>query len=65
MSRYIQGVEKFLWPDLIIAGGGVSKKQHKWLPLLEARTPVVAATLKNDAGIVGAATAAADSFRSR
>ena len=65
VSRYIQGVEKFLWPDLIIAGGGISKKQHKWLPLLETRTPVVAATLKNDAGIVGAATAAADSFRSR
>ncbi|GAB3280872.1 polyphosphate--glucose phosphotransferase [Parasphingorhabdus pacifica] len=63
VSRYIQAVEKFLWPDLIIAGGGVSKKQHKWLPLLDTRTPVVAATLKNDAGIVGAATAAADQLR--
>ena len=43
---------------LIIAGGGVSKKAHKWLPLLESRTPIVAASLKNDAGIVGAAAAA-------
>ncbi|GAB2681695.1 ROK family protein [Saccharopolyspora gloriosae] len=59
VSRYIQGLEKFLWPDLFIAGGGVSKKAHKWLPLLDIRTPIVAATLKNDAGIVGAATAAA------
>ncbi|MEU6127936.1 polyphosphate--glucose phosphotransferase [Saccharopolyspora sp. NPDC047091] len=59
VSRYVQGLEKFLWPDLFIAGGGVSKKAHKWLPLLDIRTPIVAATLKNDAGIVGAATAAA------
>ncbi|WP_243789140.1 polyphosphate--glucose phosphotransferase [Saccharopolyspora gloriosae] len=59
VSRYIQGLEKFLWPDLFIAGGGVSKKAHKWLPLLDIRTPIVPATLKNDAGIVGAATAAA------
>lgn len=61
INRYIQALESFLWPDLIIAGGGVSKKSHKWLPLLETRTPIVPAELKNDAGIVGAATAAADS----
>lgn len=59
VSRYIRTLEKFLWPDLIIAGGGVSKKAHKWLPLLQTRTPIVAADLKNDAGIVGAASAAA------
>ncbi|GAA2800500.1 polyphosphate--glucose phosphotransferase [Saccharopolyspora taberi] len=59
VARYIAGLEKFLWPDLIIAGGGVSKKAEKWLPLLDGRTPIVAAELKNDAGIVGAATAAA------
>lgn len=58
VSRYIQGLERFLWPDLIVAGGGVSKRADKWIPLLQTRTPVVPATLKNDAGIVGAATAA-------
>ncbi|MDA3649568.1 ROK family protein [Saccharopolyspora indica] len=58
VTRYVQALEQFLWPDLIIAGGGVSKKGHKWIPLLETRTPVVAAALRNDAGIVGAATAA-------
>jgi polyphosphate glucokinase len=60
VSRYIQALENFLWPDLIIAGGGVSKKSQRWLPLLDIRTPIVAASLKNDAGIVGAATAAAN-----
>lgn len=58
VSRYIGALERFVWPDLIIAGGGVSRKEHKWLPLLDTRTPIVAAALKNDAGIVGAATAA-------
>ncbi|GAA4887226.1 polyphosphate--glucose phosphotransferase [Saccharopolyspora cebuensis] len=62
VSRYVRALERFLWPDLLIAGGGVSKKAHKWIPLLDTRTPVVAAELKNDAGIVGAATAAATSL---
>ncbi|SDC45096.1 polyphosphate--glucose phosphotransferase [Actinokineospora iranica] len=58
VSRYISGLENLIWPDLIIAGGGVSKKADKWLPLLDVRTRVVAAELRNDAGIVGAAVAA-------
>ncbi|MHA6799085.1 polyphosphate--glucose phosphotransferase [Bounagaea algeriensis] len=59
VNRYLQSLERFVWPDLIVAGGGVSKKAHKWVPLLQNRTPVVAAGLRNDAGIIGAATAAA------
>jgi polyphosphate glucokinase len=58
VSRYIRSLEDLIWPDLIIAGGGVSKKADKWLPLLNVRTKVVAAELRNDAGIVGAARAA-------
>ncbi len=63
VSRYIGVLENLIWPDLVIAGGGVSKKAEKWLPLLEVRTEVVAAALKNDAGIVGAAAAAAQGIR--
>jgi polyphosphate glucokinase len=58
VSRYVRALEDLIWPDLIIAGGGVSKKADKWLPLLDVRTRVVAAELRNDAGIVGAAVAA-------
>jgi polyphosphate glucokinase len=58
VSKYIRTLENLIWPDLIIAGGGVSKKADRWLPLLEVRTRVVAAELRNDAGIVGAAVAA-------
>jgi polyphosphate glucokinase len=63
VSRYVTVLENLIWPDLVIAGGGVSKKADKWLPLLEVRTEVVAAALKNDAGIVGAAAAAAQGIR--
>ena len=58
VDRYLDVLEAAVWPDLIIVGGGVSKKAHKWVPLLSTRTPVVPAELLNDAGIVGAALAA-------
>lgn len=58
VTRYLRTLEDLIWPDLIIAGGGVSKKADRWLPLLEVRTRVVPAELRNDAGIVGAAVAA-------
>jgi polyphosphate glucokinase len=58
VDRYLDVLEGGLWPDLIIVGGGVSKKAHKWVPLLSTRTPVVAAELLNNAGIAGAALAA-------
>jgi polyphosphate glucokinase len=58
VDRYLDVLEGGLWPDLIIVGGGVSKKWEKWVPLLTTRTRVVPAQLHNDAGIVGAALAA-------
>jgi polyphosphate glucokinase len=58
VDRFLDVLERCVWPDLIIVGGGVSKKADKWVPHLSTRTPVVAAQLLNDAGIVGAALAA-------
>jgi polyphosphate glucokinase len=60
VSKYLRTLEGLIWPDLIIAGGGVSKKAEHWLPLLDARTKIVVAALRNDAGIVGAAAAATE-----
>ena len=65
VDRYLDVLEAGGWPDLIIVGGGVSKKAHKWVPLLSTRTPVVPAQLQNDAGIVGAALAAAERIEPR
>lgn len=60
LQRYYSVVENLFWPDLIVVGGGVSKHHEKFLPLLQLRTPIVPATLRNAAGIVGAAALAAD-----
>ena len=57
VTRVLVAIENVMWPDLFIAGGGISRKADKWLPLLENRTPMVAAALQNTAGIVGAAMA--------
>ena len=58
LTRYFTHVEDLLWPDLIVVGGGVSKKADRWLPHVRARTPIVPAALLNEAGIVGAAVLA-------
>ena len=58
VTKVLVAIENAIWPDLFIAGGGISRKADKWIPLLKNRTPVVAAALQNTAGIVGAAMAA-------
>lgn len=62
VNAYMQHVERLFTPDLFIVGGGVSKNADKWVPLLELNTPVKAAQLLNDAGIVGAAIAALENL---
>ncbi len=58
VTKVLIAIENAMCPDLFIAGGGISRKADKWIPLLKNRTPVVAAALQNTAGIVGAAMAA-------
>ncbi len=55
LQRYLRHLDNLLWPDLVIIGGGVSKKADKFLPLIDVRCPLIPAKLLNDAGIVGAA----------
>jgi polyphosphate glucokinase len=58
VQEYLLMVEALFSPDLIIIGGGVSKKADKFLPrLTEVQTEIVPAQLLNEAGIVGAALA--------
>lgn len=51
--------EKLFSPTAFVVGGGISRQADKWLPLLDVTTPVLPARLRNRAGIVGAALAAA------
>jgi len=55
LTRYYAVVEALLSPDLFVVGGGVSKEADEFLPLLDLQTPIVPATLRNRAGVVGAA----------
>ena len=57
---YLAHLELYLWPDLIILGGGVSKVIDKYREYLTSRAPIVPAQFRNTAGIIGAALAAAD-----
>ncbi len=57
-DRYLTRMEKLLWPDLIILGGGISKHHAKFLPYLTVNAEVVPAQQGNEAGIIGAALAA-------
>ncbi|ORC18883.1 polyphosphate glucokinase [Rothia nasimurium] len=61
LHRYFSHVEMLFSPDLFIIGGGISKNPEKFMPYFEdeIRTPMVMATLRNNAGIVGAALWAA------
>ena len=60
LDEHLHAIDKLFWPNLIILGGGVSKNADKFIPRLTVRPRVVPATLRNDAGIVGAAMAAAE-----
>jgi polyphosphate glucokinase len=55
LNSYLQLLEKILWPELIIIGGGVSAKYEKFFRYLKLRAKVVPAEFFNEAGIVGAA----------
>lgn len=57
VSTVLSGLENLFWPTVFVAGGGISREAEQWIPLLTNRTPVVPASLKNTAGIVGAAMA--------
>jgi polyphosphate glucokinase len=55
---YLKYLESLFWPELIILGGGASKKFDKFGERLTVQAEVVPAQLLNEAGIVGAALAA-------
>ena len=60
VQSYMAYLERLFTPDLFVVGGGVSKEADKWVPHLHLTAPVRPATLRNNAGIVGAALAAVE-----
>ena len=60
LRTYYRTLEKLFSPDLFVVGGGVSKESDRFLPLLDLDTEIVPATLRNRAGVVGAALYASE-----
>jgi polyphosphate glucokinase len=57
-NEFFVEIDKLFTPDLIIIGGGMSKKFDKFGTLLKSSAKIVPAKFFNDAGIIGAAMAA-------
>jgi polyphosphate glucokinase len=57
-NKYLHTMEKLIWPDLIILGGGISKKHKNFLPYITVQAEVLPAQMLNEAGIIGAAIGA-------
>lgn len=55
LTKYYRLLEHYFSPDFFVVGGGVSRMSEKFLPHIKIDTPIVAAKLRNQAGIVGAA----------
>lgn len=58
-NEYLQRLDALFWPDLFIIGGGVSNKPEKFFKYLQTRAEIVVAGCRNEAGMIGAALAAA------
>ncbi|MCY4622955.1 MAG: ROK family protein [bacterium] len=61
LNRYLAHLDRLLSPDLVVIGGGISKRFDTFGPHLRSRADLVPAALRNNAGIVGAALRAAES----
>lgn len=60
-NEYLELIEQYLQPQLIILGGGISKDFEEFKEKIKIETPVKPAQLLNSAGIIGAALFASES----
>lgn len=60
VNEVLAAYQALLWPDVFIIGGGVTENWEHFGPLLRSRAEIVPARFRNDAGMIGAAMAAAE-----
>ncbi len=60
VNEYLAQMHALFWPDVFILGGAVSKDFEQFAPLLRSPAEVRAAHFAGQAGVIGAALAAAD-----
>lgn len=56
LNVYLQELYELVYPEIIIIGGGISKREEKYTEYIQLPCKVKMASLKNTAGIIGAAT---------
>jgi polyphosphate glucokinase len=59
VNEVLAAYHALLWPDAFILGGGVTENWEHFGPLLRSPAEIVPAHFRNDAGMIGAAMAAA------
>jgi polyphosphate glucokinase len=59
VNEVLAAYHALLWPDVFILAGGVTENWEHFGPLLKSRAEIVPAHFRNDAGMIGAAMAAA------
>ncbi len=60
VNEYLEQMHALFWPDVFILGGAVSKEFGQFAPLLRSPAEIRAAHFAGQAGVIGAALAAAD-----
>lgn len=60
LNNVLQYIDQIINPNMIVLGGGVSKKFAKYESYLTLKTPIETATHLNTAGVIGAALAMAE-----
>jgi len=59
VNEVLAAYHALLWPDLFIIGGGVTENWERFGPLLMSPAEILPAHFRNEAGMIGAAMAAA------
>ncbi|HSY04692.1 MAG TPA: ROK family protein [Steroidobacteraceae bacterium] len=60
VNEYLQRLHALFWPDVFILGGAVTERYHEFAPLLRSAAVLRPAHFAGQAGVVGAALAAAE-----
>ena len=59
VNRYLAELQRLFWPEAFILGGAVSEHFEEWGPYLDSPARILPAQLRGQAGVIGAALAAA------
>ena len=62
VNEYLALIHSLFWPDVFILGGAVSERYDQFAPLLKSQAQIRPAQFAGQAGVMGAALAAADSL---